>query len=348
VRDLVVVGGGPAGLATAILAAQAGLATTLVERRWFPVDKPCGEGLMPEGVRALRAMGVRVDESFPFEGIRYVDDGRVAEARFHHGPGLGIRRTVLSQGMVNRAVELGVEVLERSPARDVVANGDRVRISLDSGSLESKWLALANGNGNLLREPPVDRRESFRRYGYRRHYRRRPWSSFVEVHWGRGAEAYVTPVSENEVGLAFLFHEAAPTWESMLARFPALEERLEGCAPNSPLAGAGPMRRRMRSVASPRVALVGDASGYVDALTGDGVALAFECARALVSSLVAGSLAGYDKGHRRTTRRYRVMTELALILTRRPLARRVVVASLGTYPRLFESLLSFSRGSDIE
>jgi flavin-dependent dehydrogenase len=348
VRDLVVVGGGPAGLATAIRAARAGLGVTLVEKRRFPVDKPCGEGLMPEGVRALSEMGVRLERSFPFEGIRYVEGDRVAEARFRSGPGLGVRRTVLSQAMVERAAELGVDVLEKTAARGLTDEGDRVRLSLEDSVLESKWLALADGNGRLLGKTTAKSHQSLARYGYRRHYRHRPWSSYVEVHWGPGAEAYVTPVSEDEIGLAFLWHEAAPSWESMLARFPALRERFEASTPTSSVAGAGPMRRRMRPLASSRVALVGDASGYVDALTGDGVALAFECARSLVRSLGEGSLAGYAPRHRRATRRYRLFSALALTLARRPGLRRAAVSTFRRNPRLFESLVSISRAAVIE
>src|SRR5262249_12736081 len=93
--DLVVVGGGPVGLAAAIHAADRGLSAVVLERRTPPLDKACGEGLMPPGVAALGALGVVVPEHAraPFVGIRYVDGDTVAEARFADGPGWGVRRT---------------------------------------------------------------------------------------------------------------------------------------------------------------------------------------------------------------------------------------------------------------
>ncbi|GMR22601.1 MAG: hypothetical protein BMS9Abin37_0963 [Acidobacteriota bacterium] len=91
--DLIVVGGGPAGLATSIFAASQGMRVTLLERRVLPMDKPCGEGLMPEGVRLMEAMGLSVARSYPFHGIRYIDESVGAvEARFPSGHGLGMRR----------------------------------------------------------------------------------------------------------------------------------------------------------------------------------------------------------------------------------------------------------------
>src|SRR5262245_16259807 len=99
-RDLAIVGGGPAGLATAIFAALEGFDAIVLERRRFPIDKPCGEGLMPHGVRLLESMGVRVEKSRPFEGIRYIDDRSVAQARFRDGHGLGVRRVELSKALL--------------------------------------------------------------------------------------------------------------------------------------------------------------------------------------------------------------------------------------------------------
>jgi flavin-dependent dehydrogenase len=345
-QDLIVVGGGPAGLATAIFAARSGLAVTLVERKRFPVDKPCGEGLMPRGVRLLQEMGVEISPSRAFEGIRYVTAAAVADARIRQGQGLGIRRTVLSHAMARRAIELGVELRDRLRATKVEEAGDRVRVETSEGELEARWLAAADGLGSGLRQDlgrqprPERRREP--RFGYRRHYRVRPWSSFVEVYWAEGGEAYVTPVAADEVGIALLWHRAAPSFEAMLSRFPILEQRLDGAPATTAVAGAGPFRRRIDRIAGGRVALVGDASGYVDALTGEGVSLAFECAKALSVSLCRGDLASYASEHRRLSRRYRIMAELVLCLSRHPRIRERVVAHLASHPELFERFLAIA------
>jgi flavin-dependent dehydrogenase len=340
VRDLVIIGGGPAGLATAIYAAFQGLSAAVLERRRFPLDKPCGEGLMPGGVHLLGAMGARLERSHPFEGIRYVDGNRVAEARFRDGHGLGVRRTELSRALHERARELGVEVREETRVEAVVQWRDGATVAFAEGSIDAKWVVVADGLGSLVPGTP---RGGLRRYGFRRHYRLSPWSSFVEVHWGEGAEAYVTPVSEDEVGVAVLWHERAPSWEAMLSRFEQLDERLRGAEAISSIQGAGPFRRRPSRVTAGRIALVGDASGYVDAITGEGIAIAFECASELASSLKEGGLASYERAHRRVMRRYRGTTEVVLALAAFPWLRRGVVSALAGRSVLFESLLGFAQ-----
>ena len=341
--DLLIVGGGPAGLATAIFAASEGFEVALLERRRFPIDKPCGEGLMPQGVRLLEAMGVRIEKSHPFEGIRYVDDGHVAEARFRDGHGLGVRRTELSRALLARARELGVSIREETRVEAVIQWTDGATVAFAGGSLDAKWVIVADGLGSLVPSFSRGGRVGMGRYGFRRHYRLRPWSTFVEVHWGQGAEAYVTPVGEEEVGVAVLWHERAPSWEAMLSRFRHLEERLRGAEAISSIQGAGPFRRRPRRVTAGRLALVGDASGYVDAITGEGIAVAFECARALAQSLQEGGLASYERAHRRAMRRYRGTTEIVLALAAFPWLRRGVVSALAGRSILFEYLLGLAQ-----
>ncbi len=338
--DLLIVGGGPAGLATAIFAASEGLEVALLERRRFPIDKPCGEGLMPGGVRLLEAMGARIQKSHPFEGIRYIDERNVAEARFRDGHGLGVRRTELSRALWARARELGVAIKEETRVEAVIQWTDGATVAFTEGSLDAKWVVVADGLGSLV---PSFSRGGMRRYGFRRHYRLAPWSNFVEVHWGEGAEAYVTPVGEEEVGVAVLWHERAPSWQAMLSRFRHLEERLRGASAVSAIQGAGPFRRRPRRVTAGRLALVGDASGYVDAITGEGIAIAFECARALAKSLKEGGLASYEGAHRSAMRRYRGTTEVVLALAAFPWLRRGVVSALAGRSILFERLLGLTQ-----
>lgn len=340
--DVAIVGGGPAGLATAIFAAIEGMSVAVLERRRFPVDKPCGEGLMPGGVRLLKAMGARIERSHPFVGIRYIDGRRVAEARFRDGYGLGIRRMELSRALLARARELGVDVREETRVDALVQWRDGATVCFTEGSLDARWVVVADGLGSLV---PGGRRGGLRRYGYRRHYRIRPWSPFVEVHWGRGAEAYATPVDEDEVGVAVLWHERAPSWEAMLSRFGELAARLRGAEPVSSIQGAGPLRRRPSRVAAGRVALVGDASGYVDAITGEGIAVAFDCARALARSISEGGLSAYERAHARAMWRYRRSTEVVLALAAFPWLRRGVVTALASRRSLFERLLRLTQPS---
>ena len=112
--DLIVVGGGPAGLAAAIHARQCGMTVRVFEPKRTPIDKACGEGLMPPAIAALDQMGVERPQGVHFQGIRYVDGDHQAEGQFSDGPGLGVRRTELHRVLSNRVDELEIEVLSEA------------------------------------------------------------------------------------------------------------------------------------------------------------------------------------------------------------------------------------------
>lgn len=335
--DLLVIGGGPVGLGTAIAAAQAGLEAVVLEPRTGPIDKACGEGLMPPAVRDLEALGVNIPVSRPFRGIRYEDDaGRFAEADFAAGPGLGVRRLVLSAALEARARALGVPVLaERAPLP--VDRGDHMQV----GPHRARYMAVADGLVSPLRQhlglqlpprhPP--------RIGIRRHFRVAPWSDYVEVHWTAEAEAYVTPVSSDEVGIAILHGgEAAPPadqrppFDRWLARFPALAERLG--EPCSVARGAGPFEQRVARRVLGRILLVGDAAGYLDPLTGEGIRLGLASAQALVSRVREGRPEAYEADWQRISRSYRWMTGGLLLLARHAWTRRLIVPTVARLPAL--------------
>ena len=349
-KDLVIVGGGPAGLATSIFAAKAGMRVQLVERGSLPLDKACGEGLMPSGVEVLGQMAIPLNGFRELDGIRYVDAGRVAEAKFASRQGLGVRRRELSRRLTARARELGVEILERTSVVAIRDDGDVVRVVRQQGGAElcARRLVGADGLRSRVRHAvglEASNEGHARRFGVRRHYRLRPWSSFVEVHWGHGGEAYVTPVGENEIGVALLWHEPPASYEDGLARFPDLAARLDGAAVTSSLKGAGPFRQNVSSVHRGNVVLVGDAAGYLDALTGEGMALGLRSARALIASLSSGGgFLEYEARYRKLRLRYDFMTELALVLTQHPPLRRFVIAFIASCPRLFSKLVAVSCG----
>ncbi len=110
--DLVVVGGGPAGLAVAIGARIQGLTAAVLDQRHPPIDRACGEGIMPDGIELLHSLDVSPppEGSSPFRGIRYIDGGTVAEGFFPGAPGYGIRRTHLHRALVERAEDVGVDL----------------------------------------------------------------------------------------------------------------------------------------------------------------------------------------------------------------------------------------------
>jgi flavin-dependent dehydrogenase len=161
----------------------------------------------------------------------------------------------------------------------------------------------------------------------------------VEVYWGPGCEAYVTPVGPREVGVAMLWSGRKARFDDLLAHFPALAARLAGAPATSRDRGAGPLLQRPRAVCRGNVALVGDASGYVDAITGEGLAVALHQSAALIDALAAGDLGRYAARHRRIGRLPDNMTALLLAVERRPWLRRRMVRALAAEPALFSRLL---------
>ncbi|MGQ4479843.1 NAD(P)/FAD-dependent oxidoreductase [Streptomyces sp. SAS_276] len=329
--DVLVAGGGPAGLAAAIHAALAGLEAVVVEPRTSPVDKACGEGVMPGGVATLRALGVEVTGR-DLRGIRYVDGTTRAEASFRDGNGLGIRRTALHSALHRRALGLGVRMLQgkvgevRQSADTVTAAGTTARWLIAADGLHSP---LRRGLGLELPGRPHGR------YGLRRHYRVAPWTDFVEVHWSRHGEAYVTPVDDDLVGVAVLSRNRRG-YDAHLADFPALTASLRGPTATE-VRGAGPLRQRVRRRTAGRVLLVGDAAGYLDALTGEGIALALATAGAAVRCLVADRPDAYERAWTRLTRRHRLLTGALLTASHRPGTARLIVPAASRMPPLFSA-----------
>src|SRR5690625_2493778 len=108
--DVLIAGGGPVGLATAIEARRRGYSVIVAEPRDGPIDKVCGEGLMPGALTALHELGVD-PAGWELVGISYRDSARHVEHRFRSGPGRGVRRTVLHRALHERAAGLGSEFL---------------------------------------------------------------------------------------------------------------------------------------------------------------------------------------------------------------------------------------------
>ncbi len=337
--EVLIAGGGPAGLAVAIAARLEGFRVTVLDRQRPPIDKACGEGLMPDGLELLRGFGVELDEARmrAFHGIRYLDGEVVAEGRFPGVSGAGVRRLDLHRALLRRAEQVGVE-LEWGVRIDAF---DGSRLETSAGPFEARWFVGADGLRSRLRvwsglEAGAG---AWRRFGVRRHFTMAPWSDCVEVYWADDCEAYVTPVAGDEVGVAMLWSGRKASFDRLLEEFPRLAERLAGAEPASKDRGCGPLRQRSRAVVRGRLALIGDAAGYVDAITGEGLSIAFHQAQALAEAFKAGDLRHYAHQHRRIVALPDAMTRLLLFVERRPALRRRVVRALAREPEVFSRLL---------
>jgi flavin-dependent dehydrogenase len=363
VIDLLVAGAGPAGAATAIRAALAGLEVVVVEPRQPPIDKACGEGIAHSAVDYLGRLGVSL-QGRPFYGIRYLDSSHCVDARFAAGPGLGVRRTVLQQALVDRLAALGVPVVTGR-----VGAITQNQTSVTAAGLTARYLAAADGLHSPIRrqlglasvagegrpgvrpgvrlgsgELRLGTRETRRgagesRRGLRRHFRVSPWSELVEVYWSGLGEAYVTPVAEDLVGVAVLT-AARGSFDSHLEAFPALKRRLAGASEATAVLGAGPLRQRVQARVSGRVLLVGDAAGYVDALTGEGIAVALRTSAELVRCVLEDRPASYEAAWRRVSWECRFLTGSLLWARNRSLLAPRIVPAAALLPGVYGAIVN--------
>jgi len=338
--DVAIVGGGPAGLAAAIAARAHGLSVVLFDAARPPIDKPCGEGLMPDGLAALANLGVRIgpEHGYAFHGIRFANGPSSVQADFPSGAAIGIRRTVLHSILCERAEASGVDLRWGTPVTGI---SDR-QVHAGTQSVRCRWIIGADGHASRVRKwADLDAcTRDTRRFGFRAHFPVAPWSDRMELHWGPECQVYVTPVSSAEVCVVVMSVDPKIRLAGALERIPHVRELLGGAEPSSVERGAVTSTTRLRRVCRGNVALVGDASGSVDAITGEGLCLSFRHAAALARALAAGDLASYAAEHRILRRRPTFMADLMLVLAGRPRLRERVVRALARRPAVFATMLA--------
>jgi flavin-dependent dehydrogenase len=268
----------------------------------------------------------------PLRGVRYVSGDRRAEHRFATGEGRGVRRTVLHAALSARAAAAGVEFLT---GRVDAITQDGAGVT--AGGLRAGWLLGCDGlHSAVRREIGVELQTSRRgrRFGLRQHFRVEPWTDLIEVHWSPRVEAYVTPVAPDTVGIALLGRQGVD-FAAELAAIPALAPLLQR-EPASSLRGAGALRQRAARRRVGRVLLVGDASGYVDAITGEGLRLGFAQAEAAVATITGGG--DYERAWRGITRDFRALTSGLVAAANSP-ARGAIVPLAQGLPRVYGAVV---------
>ena len=362
--EVVVVGGGPAGLSAALICARRGLDTTIVEKRTFPVIKACGEGLMPGGVDALKRLVpqelINKMEYQKFSGIRYIaPNGECTSGYFGKGDGWGIERSELSK-LLGQASEKEpkIKILQNTVAT-VKGSPEQPIVHFNDQTLRPKLLIAADGLHSPIRRwaglngPP----SKLKRWGLRQHYQIKPWANLVEVHWSKDMEAYVTPVSPNTVGVAVLSHrELISSWQKPISLketlqiFSDLGPKLLLSEAKDQLIGIGPLHQTVKRTGTGKVVLVGDAAGYLDAITGEGISNAMEQALLMDRILEKQKektrldelVIDYSNQLPALMRSYYWLTRLTLLLHRRPSLVNQVVKVFQKTPWLFNYLLDLN------
>jgi len=343
--DIFIIGGGPAGLAAAIAARQHGLDVVVADGARPPIDKPCGEGLMPDGRATLAQLGISVPpaHSYPFRGISFASGGLRVAASFPNGAGIGVRRTILHSLMVARAEAAGVSLLWQTPVTALHADG----VLLGKQLIRSRWIVGADGGHSLVRRwAGLDNYDYHRtRFAFRRHYRVSPWSDCMELHWGPKCQIYVTPIAADEICVALVSRDPHLRLDAALPAFPEIASRLRGAEPTSAERGAISSTRKLQQVYQGHVALVGDASGAVDSITGEGLCLSFRQAQVLAECFAIGDLRRYQQQHRALARRPALMSRLMLALDWNTSLRQRVMHAFGSDPRLVRRMLAMHVGA---
>jgi flavin-dependent dehydrogenase len=338
--EVLIVGGGPAGIVAAIAAAKRGLQATVVDARTPPIDKPCGECILPQGVAALNALGISLPSeiAFPFRGFRFLDEEHSAGANFSGATGYTLRRVKLHQLLVHHAIEAGVEFHWGARVLQV----DRESVTTVTDQFSYRWLVGADGQNSQIRKwaglnSPEIRKQ---RFGFCSHFAVKPWSDCVEVYWARGCQMFITPIAGKEIGVAVLTSDPSLRLAGALEQFPVVAEKLRGAARTTRESGDTTSVRILPAVAQGRVALVGDASGTVDALTGYGLSLSFQQANHLAAAMKCGDLAGYQTAHAKIATVPVTMARLMLLMERSDWIRRKTIRLFQQSPRMFARMLA--------
>jgi len=249
--------------------------------------------------------------------------------------------------MTDHAESCGVRLLWQSAVTGLHPEGAMVAGEL----VRARWVVGADGTASRVRgwadldpdEGSTARNKNLR-FAFRRHYHVAPWANFMELHWGRDCQIYVTPVSHHEVCVALISSHQKLRLDDALDQFPELCDRFKNAEFASTERGAITVTRRLRRVYRDRTVLVGDASGGVDAITGEGLCLSFKQAALLGDCLASRDLTQYQKFHRQLIRRPALMARMMLFMSKHGHLRQRTMQVFASSPRSFAGMLAMHVG----
>ncbi len=341
--DVLVVGGGIAGSAAAIELGRRGLRVVLLEKARHPRPKACGEGILPHGVAALRALGLDFP-GVPVKGLRYVSPGgRVAEAEFPAGHGMVVRRERFDAYLFEQAAgTVNVQALPGTP--------------YDAGRWKARWIVGADGLHSRFHADPAfgAMRPALHRAGLSTHVQGLDIDrDRVEVLFHEGGEVYLAPSEGQDALVACLYRrEALPRGADNEARvlttlrsLPALRHRCGAIVFTTPVLGAGPLGLTVKTAVSAPVVLAGDAAGAPDPVTGEGMSLALLSAGPLADALASGHPEVYSAKRRKLGENAGWLAGWILRGSGRDGVADRVIGSLADHPDLFQKLMKVGAGA---
>jgi flavin-dependent dehydrogenase len=350
IADVLISGGGVAGSTLAILLGRRGLQVELFERCHFPKEKPCGEGLMPAGVAVLNRLGVgEAVGGAPFYGVRYHFGKHVTEGRFPQTAGLpvsgcGQRRKHLDEVLFRTAASVPGVIAHTGAHVDgpLRENGRVVGMFVDGQPRRAALIVAADGVHSRLRHKmglnvPVRRK----RFGIRAHFRLakgQAQAPCVDVFLGPGHELYVTPLPGGEVLVA------------VLADARQLAKRLDGAEQVTPVLATSPLAAQARRGVAPGFVLLGDAAGFLDPITGGGMAQALMTAEMLARYIPDrlspddSWLWKFERARRALLLDYRILTRMIFWLVDHPRLGERLLLILNALPAFFSHVIGVSGG----